>query len=139
MQRPIEILTHASTEAEILSKISTQYFKHSRPRWNMSDRVDVNVSIQLEAVHDVDARQGIITTSPHIALTWSDEILAHLVPSQLADRGMCIPGSFIWAPPIEVLEMGSDILDTSLVTSHEKFPGILGDSVSKISRDIPGI
>ncbi|XP_077984804.1 neuronal acetylcholine receptor subunit alpha-10-like [Glandiceps talaboti] len=87
-------------ENKLFKKIFHNYNKKVRPVWNASKAINVNLSMSITQIMDLDERNQALTTNVWLGQNWLDEKLTW-DPKEFGDIDILrVPASELWFPDI---------------------------------------
>ncbi|XP_077998372.1 neuronal acetylcholine receptor subunit alpha-10-like [Glandiceps talaboti] len=94
----------AGSEQKLFEDIFRNYNKKVRPVWNWTTPVDVNLTMQITQIVDMDERNQILTTNVWIEQHWIDEKLIWEPDEYDGIKILRVPAKELWIPDITLYD-----------------------------------
>nr|ALR88678.1 acetylcholine receptor neuronal subunit alpha 9/10-like 103 [Saccoglossus kowalevskii] len=94
----------AGSEQKLFENIFRNYNNKVRPVWNWTHAVDVNLTMQITQIVDMDERNQILTTNVWIEQHWIDEKLVWKPEEYDGILILRIPAKEMWVPDITLYD-----------------------------------
>ncbi|XP_070561881.1 neuronal acetylcholine receptor subunit alpha-10-like isoform X3 [Ptychodera flava] len=94
----------AGSEQKLFEDMFRNYNKKVRPIWNWTHAVNVNLTMQITQIVDMDERNQILTTNVWIEQHWSDEKVVWDPIEHDGIKVIRVPASELWIPDITLYD-----------------------------------
>ncbi|CAH1779888.1 unnamed protein product, partial [Owenia fusiformis] len=102
-----------SDESKLHRALLKDYDKLTRPRSDARDTVDVDVSLWLWQIKELDETHEMLKTICFIRCVWTDEFL-QWVPEEFSNvTELVVPAEKIWLPDIFLENSANKLIDSS--------------------------